>query len=183
MKNTAAAVGLLAAAIVASAPSGAQTFQNGPYYANPSWDQKLLAAQRFVVLSNWGNEAVLDRETGLVWQRSPSGTSNWVGALRGCHDGAIGGRLGWRLPNIEELMSLADPSQTNPALPAGHPFRGIVFGGVGSNYWTSATDELDPTFAYGVNFTAAGASAVGPKNAADFFVWCVRGGSGAQTPQ
>jgi hypothetical protein len=55
---------------------------NGSYYANPSWDQELPAAQRFIVLSNLNNEAVLDRETGLVWQRTPgsvrggSATSN-----------------------------------------------------------------------------------------------------------
>ena len=38
----------------------------GPYYAMPSWDQTLPAATRFIVLTNMGSEAVLDRETGLV---------------------------------------------------------------------------------------------------------------------
>lgn len=46
---------------------------NGPYYAEPSWDQKLPAATRFVVLMDWNNEAVLDRETGLVWEQAPAG--------------------------------------------------------------------------------------------------------------
>jgi len=50
----------------------AQTTSNGPYYATPSWDQKLqcdtqATCPRFIVLSNWGGAAVLDRETGLVW--------------------------------------------------------------------------------------------------------------------
>lgn len=44
----------------------------GPYYATPSWDQQLPAASRFIVLSNWNAEAVLDRETGMVWQRQPA---------------------------------------------------------------------------------------------------------------
>jgi len=61
-------LGMLAAA---GGAARAQSFQNGPYYANPSWDQQMPAAQRFIVLSNWSSAAVLDRETGLVWERSP----------------------------------------------------------------------------------------------------------------
>ena len=55
----------------------AQTTANGPYYATPSWDQKLqcdnpATCPRFVVLANWSSAAVLDRETGLVWEKVPS---------------------------------------------------------------------------------------------------------------
>ena len=44
----------------------AQTTANGPYYATPSWDQKLqcdtpATCPRFIVLANWNSEAVLDR--------------------------------------------------------------------------------------------------------------------------
>ena len=56
----------------------AQTTAPGPYYATPSWDQQLPAATRFIVLSNWNSAAVLDRETGLVWERSPALTSHGV---------------------------------------------------------------------------------------------------------
>src|ERR1044071_6059779 len=44
----------------------AQTTSAGPYYATPSWDQTLPVATRFIVLSNFNSEAVLDRETGLA---------------------------------------------------------------------------------------------------------------------
>src|SRR5215471_2507098 len=75
-------------ALVAS-PAAAQTTANGPYYATPSWDQQLPAATRFVVLSNWGGAAVLDRETGFVWEHSPSGTSGiflpWFDAQSHCN--------------------------------------------------------------------------------------------------
>jgi hypothetical protein len=49
---------------LASGPAGAATTANGPYYATPSWDQTLPASTRFIVLSNFASEAVLDRETG-----------------------------------------------------------------------------------------------------------------------
>ena len=59
------AVGTL---VLASGPAHAVTTSNGPYYATPSWDQQLqcdttATCPRFIVLSNWSSEAVLDRET------------------------------------------------------------------------------------------------------------------------
>ncbi len=69
------AVGLVAGSVLA------QTTANGPYYATPSWNQQLPASTRFIVLANWSNAAVLDRETGLVWERSPgTGTFDWLNA-------------------------------------------------------------------------------------------------------
>lgn len=41
--------------------------------ASPPWCQILPAAQRFVLVMN--DDAVLDRETGLVWQRETSDTT------------------------------------------------------------------------------------------------------------
>ena len=57
-----------------SGAASAQTTANGPYYGMPSWDQKLQCdsvstCPRFLVLANWNSEAVLDRETGLVWAK------------------------------------------------------------------------------------------------------------------
>jgi Protein of unknown function (DUF1566) len=125
-----------------SASAHAQTVGNGPYYATPSWDQTLPANTRFIVLSNFNNEAVLDRETGLVWQRTPSNTeTTWGIAVNvECRfSAATGGRMGWRLPSLVELQSLVDPKQSNPSLPAGHPFLGVKTVG---DYWSSTTSTV-----------------------------------------
>src|SRR5436190_309921 len=119
----------LGALALANVSVNGQTFQNGPYYAIPSWDQQIPTAQRFIVLMNWNNAAVLDRETGLVWQREPFARVGFSfrqsDAIFQCQNANIGGRGGWRLPAPEELMSLVDFGQSNPALPPGHPFQGV----------------------------------------------------------
>ena len=153
-KRSVLALAVLGTATLASGPISAQTFQNGPYYANPSWDQQIPAAQRFIVLSNWNNAAVLDRETGLVWQRAPSfGKDFWSDAFSLCIINDIAGRFGWRLPGIQELASLTDLTQTSPALPAGHPFQGI---GVNDIFWSATTFGSDPTKAWTWGFARNG---------------------------
>jgi putative salt-induced outer membrane protein YdiY len=101
------ALGILTIAI-AAATARAQTVANGPYYAPPSWDQTLPVATRFIILSNFGSNAVLDRETGLVWERSPANTpQTWNSARFQCTDRVVGGRIGWRLPSVHELYIIA----------------------------------------------------------------------------
>jgi hypothetical protein len=117
---------LIAIAVLLSAPVFAQTIANGPYYATPSWDQTLPAAQRFIVLANFNSQAVLDRETGLVWQRAinPFFLPQFNASVN-CNALRVDGRMGWRLPTIQELLSLVDASANSTALPAGHPFQGL----------------------------------------------------------
>ena len=37
-----------------------------------TWDKQFAGPTRFRILSDFGNAAVFDKETGLVWERSPS---------------------------------------------------------------------------------------------------------------
>jgi hypothetical protein len=79
-------------------------------------------------------EAVRDNETGLVWERSPTKVGTWEQAVRGCWMEAVGGRMGWRLPTIEELATLVDRSHPNPpdAFPTEHPFINLAH-----HYWSA----------------------------------------------
>ena len=149
---------------------------SGPYYGTPSWDQTLPASARFMVLTNMNGAAVLDRETGLVWEKSPStDTFDWESAQYAhCNSLSTGGRLGWRLPTIQELASLVDPSvpSPGPTLPSGHPFSNVQ----SAYYWSATTWANDTSFAWGVGFHNTVVDIFG--KSARFPVWCVRGGQG-----
>ena len=147
----------------------------------PSWDQTLRAddgnadtgcnSTRFKCVM--GGAAVLDKETGLVWEQSPLTTEDRWPAVRGqCTIRTVGGRNGWRLPSVHELASLMDPGNSggNPDLPLGHPFSNVQ----SSLYWSASTDADLPTFAWVVNFDFGN---VFPRKKSSLdFVWCVRGG-------
>jgi hypothetical protein len=142
-------------------------------HQDPPWDHQINGPARFRVLSDFNGEAVLDRETGLVWEQSPSTTTRtWFAAHSHCNVETVGNRRGWRLPTIQELASLVDPSQSEPALPSRHPFSNVQ----PSFTWSATTNASNTNNAWFVQFVNGGLG-----NAAKtftFFVWCVRGGQG-----
>ena len=159
----------------------AQTSAPGPYYAEPAWDQKLPANTRFIVLSNWDSEAVLDRETGLVWERTQAGgISDWFVANARCIGRTVGGRKGWHLPTIQQLASLFDPSvpAPGPRLPAGHPFIGVSAAG----YWSATSQTPGGTNAWVMDFSSGDIFGFNAKGTTFKEAWCVRGGQ-AVDPQ
>jgi hypothetical protein len=82
------------------------------------------------------NGTVSDNLTGLVWLKNATCNKQllWNTALGwsktlasgqcNLSDGSVAGD--WRLPNINELSSLVDLSQKQPALPSGHPFTNVI---------------------------------------------------------
>ena len=144
----------------------------------PAWSQTLPVAERFVLVMD--GAAVLDKETGLVWEQSPNEPQRtWVNAHLFCNIKAVGNRKGWRLPTVQELASLIDPSNPlgDPDLPVGHPFSNVQ----NSIYWSATTDAADPSGAWEVNFNffpLAGGPEVMVKSTSNY-VWCVRGATGA----
>lgn len=149
----------------------------GPF---PAWDNQINSPGRFKVLDEFDGRAVFDKETGLVWQRSPSKSAfDWFEAHALCNNAVvIGNRLGWRLPTIQELASVVDPTEVGPSLPPGHPFLNVQSPDpqAPSVYWSATTNAADPGLAWGVFFHFGGLTRT-PK-AGEHFVWCVRGGQG-----
>jgi hypothetical protein len=150
----------------------------------PTWSQKLPAAERFVLVLD--GAAVLDKETGLVWEKSPSAVPrSWYDAIKYCYNTSIGGRMGWHLSTVEQLASLVDTSVGGtPKLPAGHPFIGVQ----STWYWSATTEFATPHSTYCpegicawvVGFQNGQVLDGGGKSGA-YYMWCVRGGQSYDT--
>jgi hypothetical protein len=125
------------------------------------------------------DDAVFDKETGLVWERSPATNRNaWDGAVVYAYAKVVARRKGWRLPTIEELLSLVDPTRNNPTLPLGHPFVNVQ---IDDFYWSCTLGMTAlPTFAWGYQF--GNGSTSNCLKTANFYVWLVRGNSGHDYP-
>lgn len=152
----------------------------------PTWDKQINDQTRFIVLNEFNNEAVFDKETGLVWERSPSPNPVSWSYLDGfCFARYIGGRLGWRPPTIEEMLSLMDPTQNDTdKLPNEHPFDiGPTNDDILRQFWTMSTDAIRPAIAgkdraFVADFEPGGPLFSDTKIGVYHRCWCVRGRQG-----
>ena len=135
--------------------------------ASPPWYQMLPGEKRFVLVMD--DQAVLDRETGLVWERNTieGDTYTWYAALEHCYQAYIGGRGGWRLPTMAELTTLIDKTQI-PVL--GEPFTNVNL----SLYWSSTTAADNANFAWCVRFYDGGVGVLSKSD--NYYVRAVRSG-------
>ena len=113
----------------------------------------------------------------------------WSTAKMFCAQKAVGGRGGWRLPAFSELVSLIDPSITDPQiprLPTGHPFLDVQLDSLGQpvTYWSATSVTGEPGFVLAVYFffhpTTDAPILVLDANTgggASYLAWAVRGGS------
>jgi hypothetical protein len=160
---------------IAASSSNSNLTTDVPALLLQNWSKKLPSASRFTVLSDFGNAAVRDDETGLVWEKTlETSEVSWSDARAACADKDVGGRKGWRLPSISELASLIDPStKTGSTLPLGHPFSNAQ----ADVYWSATTMAGNPNTAWLIFFDS-GRVSYGFKTIT-FHVWCVRGGINA----
>lgn len=139
------------------------------------------------------NGTVTDHLSGLIWLQDANckGTMRWEAALTaanqlasgacGLSDGSTQGQ--WRMPNVNELESLVDVSQTRPAILAGASFTNVS---LGSAYWSSTTYTALPSSAMAIRFTdgrwingidAGDAGFNNSKSASSNALWAVKSGA------
>ncbi len=117
---------------------------------------------------------VTDNATGLQWQDDYIDNggyikeANWADAKTYCANLTLDGKTDWRLPTIEELVSITDKGRTNPAIDP--VFQNVAF----SDYWSSTTLVSDTSDAWVVDFSNGDDHAGARTNGT--FVRCVRDG-------
>jgi len=128
-----------------------------------------------------GDGTITDNLTGLMWAKDANltGSMNWSDAIDYANNLSLGSYecgasyIDWRLPNVKELQSLIDFSNTFPALTTGHPFSNVI----SSFYWTSTTSAYDTGSAVAVLLVFGNVSSDGDKTSNLLRVWPVRGGN------
>lgn len=142
-------------------------------------------------------DVVTDQLTGLMWTRNanlPAAQKSWQQALdyvalmnTANNGGGTFGYNDWRLPNINELLSLMDLSRSNPALPDASPFTNVVSSAnpwysywssdtsVGATYYPTSYVIMASMFDGSVIINTNGAN-VASKSYFSVHVWPVRGG-------
>lgn len=62
-----------------------------------------------------GNGTITDNVTGLMWQKVDAGEMTWENAVNNATAQTTGGYSDWRLPNPQELFSIMNHENQNPA--------------------------------------------------------------------
>ncbi len=132
-----------------------------------------------------GDGTITDNLTGLIWLKDwdcrAISPATWQGAIVNARLGLINGNCGltdgsqpgdWRLPNRNELRSLLNLQNFNPALPPGRPFINVRVGGLRDSYWSSTTVAQTTDRSWAVQISDG--SWVGPRKTDDRPVTAVR---------
>jgi hypothetical protein len=94
-------------------------------------------------------DTVQDTTTRLEWQRRDDGTKrNWKDALSYCSRLSLGGKNGWHLPNISELLGIVQYDGLNNGVAIDPAFQDPK----GDLYWTSSLNQGAPTLTWSITF-------------------------------
>lgn len=161
-----------------------KTGQTTSFQAGDDGDLELGTARSY---TDNGDGTITDNATGLMWEKLCDGVGcpavndkdnlyTWPDAfavkIADLNTANFAGHNDWRLPNINELQTLADYGRFSPAIdPA---FNNGVDSGIQSAfYWSSTTFFTDTSSAWDVDFNDGRVFGNGRPN--DFFVRAVRG--------
>jgi len=117
-------------------------------------------------------DIVTDNATGLIWQDDINATvytATWQGAIDYCESLTLGGYDDWRLPNINELLSIVDYSKFRPAIK-----DGFINVSVNIINWSGTSLSTYPLKAWFVHYNNGGAFP--DDKGISYYVRCVRGG-------
>lgn len=159
---------------IACPASGTAFYGQDAQYANSA------STMSFTIYNGaaWGGTATssvtVDNRTGLMWVTNPvdagiSGTPNWEGAITLCEGLTYAGFTDWRLPNINELVSIVDFSRQSPSINKAYFLNTQT-----SYYWSSTTYVPSSSFAWLVYFNNGHMVYYDKTNS--YYVRCVRGG-------
>jgi hypothetical protein len=136
----------------------------------------LLSAEIIEVTKSAGpardniKEVVIDTKTHLMWQDNSDVKTlkkNWQGAKSYCQNLSFAGYHDWRLPAINELISITDDTRYYPAINTN--FENVV----SYYYWSSSAYVETSGTRWGVFFFEASSGNFNQEND-NFYVRCVR---------
>ena len=116
------------------------------------------------------DETVTDINTGLMWQKNSLYQMSWEEALIKCSHLKIDVYSDWRLPNREELRSIANFQKYDPSIS-----DSLISNTMSSGYWSSTTDAINQSKAWYINFIY-GYSYANFNKTSELFVRAVRSG-------
>ncbi len=86
-----------------------------------------------------GDDTITDYSTGLMWQQVvPAIEMDWEAALNYCEDLSLAGYDDWRLPNINELVSILNYSYDNAFIDTTY----FIYNPNNLNLWSSTISEV-----------------------------------------
>lgn len=165
----------------AMTPSYSKLANTNSYYVR-CVSGTFLATPAFV--DNGIDNTVTDTTNNLVWQKCTvgknadstcTGTSTftvWKDALTACKNLTLASRTDWRLPSVNELMTLIDYTKSGPPV-----INATLFPATGNlSYWTSTTYSVTTTRPWNVSFSNALTGNSTLKTSASFYARCVATG-------
>jgi len=136
----------------------------------------IMMAMSLVVNADFSKsgDIVTDSYSNLEWQDTDDiGTvSSWQGAIDRCEGLTLEMHTDWHLPNINELRSIVDRTQSNPVTVGGFTNTSS------NNYWSSSSHILTSTKAWFISFNDGTVSYVLKSDSA--YVRCVRAGESSE---